>query len=95
MKKTTSKAVIQAAANYNKAHAEKKRAEQIEKEARAALLEALDAAGVDAMEAGAYLVTRGTSTRRALNQKRLKEERPEIVEAYTEPQTVTRFNVDK
>ena len=93
MRKTTKQATILAAKKWEEANRRKKEAEKEEKELRAQLLAALDAAGVDMLEAGGYIISRKRTTRHAINQKRLKEELPNIAQEYTEPQTVTRFDV--
>lgn len=95
MKKTTKAATIEAARKWEDANRRKKEAEREEKEARAILEAALDAASVDMLEAGAYIITREHTTRRALNQRKLKEEHPDIVAAFTEPQARVTFKVTK
>lgn len=95
MKKTTRKNAVQIAQSLSDALALEKQARREGKEARAAAGQLLDAFGVDTLQCGDYIITREKPTRKALNQKRLKEERPEIVEAYTEPQTFTRWSVNQ
>ena len=95
MKTTTNLITIKAAADAEKAARLAKKWAAKEKAARALLELDMDALNTDILLAGDYLITRSTSTYRALNQKRLKAEHPEIVEAYTEQKPRRHFNVDK
>lgn len=95
MKKTTDKAILQAAETAHESELKERDAKREKEAARAAILAKMDALGVDELQAGEYVIKRSTSKRSSLDTKRLKQERPDVANAYTKQSTVHHFAIDK